>query len=516
MKAQFFLHFYKILFFVLVTALIGCSDEDLIVDAGTDFCASIHRNDSLSLSQALAEIADSMKTKTGIYVLEDGSGSMVARAWLAEYAEETINIQYFIFSTDNVGLIACDYLVRAADRGVKVNILVDDIMVNTGIQDILTLDSHENIEIKIYNPGVNLGKNLASKLYKFSTDFRSANQRMHNKTFIVDGKVTITGGRNIADEYFDYDHEYNFRDRDVLLIGGQTKAVTKSFYQFWNDSLSVPVTSLNDETPQNVTDPNRFERLHEYACNPENFWPQVRTRIANLHTAFESIKASNALVWVDSVSFVSDIPGKNDGTHGLGGGGLTTDALVNLIQNAKVSVEIQSPYLITTDESRTLFKDAVERGVKIRILTNSLASTDNVEAFSGYQSDREALLETGVEIYEFKPDAAERTEIMTGELQDTLHHTPIFGLHAKSMVVDGVIAIIGTFNLDPRSANLNTECIVIIPSVKIAQSVLAGMEIEFLPENSWHTTIKYNPDSEVGRGKRLKTWTRKVVPQSIL
>ena len=260
MKAQFFLHFYKILFFVLVTALIGCSDEDLIVDAGTDFCASIHRNDSLSLSQALAEIADSMKTKTGIYVLEDGSGSMVARAWLAEYAEETINIQYFIFSTDNVGLIACDYLVRAADRGVKVNILVDDIMVNTGIEDILTLDSHENIEIKIYNPGVNLGKNLASKLYKFSTDFRSANQRMHNKTFIVDGKVTITGGRNIADEYFDYDHEYNFRDRDVLLIGGQTKAVTKSFYQFWNDSLSVPVTSLNDETPQNVTDPNRFER----------------------------------------------------------------------------------------------------------------------------------------------------------------------------------------------------------------------------------------------------------------
>jgi len=166
--------------------------------------------------------------------------------------------------------------------------------------------------------------------------------------------------------------------------------------------------------------------------------------------------------------------------------------------------------------SRGLFTEAVQRGVKIRILTNSLASTDNTEAFSAYQSDRNALLGTGVEIYEFRPDAAERTKIMTGELQETLDHKPIFGLHAKSMVVDGKIAVIGTFNLDPRSANLNTECIVIIPSMNIASKVLAGMNVEFQPENSWQTTLTSNPDSLVDRSKRFKTWTRKILPKDIL
>ena len=457
-----------------------------------------------------------MKNKTGVYVLEDGSGSMVARAWLTEYAEKTIDIQYFIFSTDNVGLIACDYLVRAADRGVKVNILVDDIMVNTGIQDILTLNSHENIAIKIYNPGVNLGKNLFSKVKKFTTDFRSANQRMHNKTFIVDNKVVITGGRNIADEYFDYDHEYNFRDRDVLLLGKTTKEVTKSFYEFWTDSLSVPVTDLNTEEPLNVSDPDRFERLHEYACNPENFWPAVRVRLDSFPSDFKRAQQAGRITWLDSMVFVSDDPGKNDGTHGLGGGGKTTTALAQLVQKAKSTIDIQSPYLITTDESRQLFKDAVDRGVKVRILTNSLASTDNVEAFSSYQTDREKLLKTGVQIFEFKPNAAERMKIMTGELQETLNYTPIFGLHAKSMVIDSEITVIGTFNLDPRSANLNTECIAIIHSQKVAESVLKGMEIEFNPENSWETTLEFNPDSEVNNLKRIKTWTRKVLPKEIL
>ena len=506
-----------LLILVVSTSLTSCDEpQDLIADTATNFCDNIHRNDSLSLSKQLEGLEDSMKTKTGVFVLEDGAGSMVTRAWLTEYAEKTINIQYFIFSTDNVGLIACDYLVRAADRGVKINILVDDIMVNAGIQDILTLDSHENITIKIYNPGVNLGKSILNKVQKFATEFRSANQRMHNKTLIVDNKVVITGGRNIADEYFDYDHEYNFRDRDVLLIGKTTKDVTRSFYEFWNDSLSIPVTDLNQEVAKNVSNPNRFDRLHEYACNPENFWPQVRIRIANLPAAFKVIQNMGQLVWVDNVSFVSDLPGKNDGTKGLGGGGRTTSALIKLVEEAQRSIEIQTPYLITTNESRALFKAAVDRGVKVRILSNSLASTDNLDAFASYQSDREKLLATGVQVFEFRPDAKIRTKIMTGELDETLAHTPIFGLHAKTMVVDGKIAVIGTFNLDPRSTNLNTECIAIIPSKQIAASVLAGMEIEFGPGNSWSITTESNPDSVVSVTKRVNTWTRKVLPQAIL
>ena len=252
-----------------------------------------------------------MESQTGVYVLEDGSGSMVARAWLTEYAEKTIDIQYFIFSTDNVGLIACDYLIRAADRGVKVRIIVDDIMVDADAEDILMFNSHENISVKIYNPGVNLGKNIFKKIGKFTSDFKSANQRMHNKTFIVDGKVVITGGRNIADEYFDYDHEYNFRDRDVLLLGKASKMVNQSFDDFWNSSLSQNVSDVIQTTSQNLSSINRFDNLHEYACNPDNFWPQVRDRIEALSDTFKSIVESGKLVWLNEVRFVSDKPGKN-------------------------------------------------------------------------------------------------------------------------------------------------------------------------------------------------------------
>ena len=389
-------------------------------------------------------------------------------------------------------------------------------MVDADIQDILMFNSHENITVKIYNPGVNLGKNIFNKIKKFTSDFRSANQRMHNKTFVVDGKIVITGGRNIADEYFDYDHEYNFRDRDILLLGKGSKQVNKSFNEFWNSSLSKNVTDIIKEDSDIVYPINRFDNLHEYACNPDNFWPQVRERIANLPAAFNTIKNSGDLVWLDDVEFISDKPGKNDGKNGLGGGGVSTNALIDLIKHAKSSIDIQTPYLITTELSRNLFREAVESGVKIRILTNSLASTDNVEAFSSYQSDREKLLGTGVSIYEFRPDAEERTRIMTGELQETLQHKPIFGLHAKSMVIDKKTTVIGTFNLDPRSANLNTECIVIVQSYKISKGVLVGMEEEFRPENSWKTTLDYNPDLEVNKIKRLKTWTRKIIPKEIL
>ncbi len=505
----------KYYFLVTLLALTSCNKMKE-VPSEIDFCSNIHRNDSTTLSKELEDVTEIMSTKTGVYVLEDGSGSMVARAWLTEYAEKTIDIQYFIFSTDNVGLIACDYLIRAADRGVKVRIIVDDIMVDADIQDILTFNSHENITVKIYNPGVNLGKNVFSKIKKFTTDFRSANQRMHNKTFIVDGNVVITGGRNIANEYFDYDHEYNFRDRDILLIGKESKKVHKSFDQFWNSELSIPATSIIEEDPENIYSENRFDNLHEYACNPNNFWPQVRERIASLPTTFNAIRKSGDLVWLDDVAFISDEPGKNDGENGLGGGGVSTSALIELVKNAKSSIDIQTPYLITTELAQNLFREAVERGVKIRILTNSLASTDNVEAFSSYQTDRKKLLNTGVRIFEFRPDAAERTKIMTGELQETLQHKPIFGLHAKSMVIDGHITVIGTFNLDPRSANLNTECVVIVKSDKISRGVLKGMEVEFKPENSWETTLEYNPDSEVSNYKRLKTWTRKIIPKEIL
>jgi putative cardiolipin synthase len=512
---------YKILIFIFsLTLFVACSSKDESHQDSmmktTDFCTSIHRDSSVSLSQKLNPLADSMTHKTGVYVLEDGDGSMVARAWLSEYAEHSIDIQYFIFTADNVGLIAADYLVRAADRGVKVRILVDDIMVEADEQKLLILDSHENISIKIYNPGTNVGKTIGDKLGNFATNFRGANQRMHNKTYTVDGKVVITGGRNIADEYFDYDHEYNFRDRDVLLIGGVTKQIQESFELFWNSSYVVNVKSLIDTTQYNYTETNRFDNLHQYACDSNNFWPQVREKIKHIPETFDMIQSTGKLQWVDNVEFISDLPGKNDGSKGLGGGGISTFQLIKLVSQAKDSIIIQSPYLITTEVGKQLFKEAVKRGVKIKILTNSLASTDNLQAFSGYQRDREALLRTGVRIFEFKPDAAIRFEIMTGALQKKMNHTPIFGLHAKSMVIDGKITVIGTFNLDPRSANLNTECFTVIHSEKISSEVQQEMLIEIKPENAWETTLTFNPDSKSTLKKNIKAKVMKVVPKGIL
>jgi phosphatidylserine/phosphatidylglycerophosphate/cardiolipin synthase-like enzyme len=145
-----------------------------------------------------------------------------------------------------------------------------------------------------------------------------------------------------------------------------------------------------------------------------------------------------------------------------------------------------------------------------------MASTDNLEAFSGYQRDREALLQTGVRIFEFRPDAKERYKVMTGVLQEKLNYAPIFGLHAKTMIIDGHITVIGTFNLDPRSANLNTECITVIHSKEITKGVLEGMEVEFGSDNSWETTSAFNPDAEASTWKRVNTFTRRVVPKKIL
>jgi phosphatidylserine/phosphatidylglycerophosphate/cardiolipin synthase-like enzyme len=256
---------------------------------------------------------------------------MVARAWLSDAAEQTIDVQYFIFTADNVGLIALDHLVRAADRGVRVRLLVDDLMVEADGDELIALDAHPNLTIRIYNPATNVGKRLPGKLFSLTTDFRGFNQRMHNKTFIVDGRVVITGGRNIADEYFDYDHEYNFRDRDVLLLGGVSADIQRSFDEFWESDLSVPVSQIVRASAAAADTAVTYSYLHAYACDPSNFWPQVRERIRTVPVAFDAIVRSGALVWTDSVTFVSDQPGKNSGADGLGGGGASTDALITLI-----------------------------------------------------------------------------------------------------------------------------------------------------------------------------------------
>lgn len=463
------------------------------------------------------ETALALKTdpaSNGVFSLENGGESLVARAWLCDHTQRTLDIQYYIFSRDNTGLIACDYIVRAADRGVKVRILVDDIATKMGTKEILLLDSHENIEIKLYNPGIRLG-NIDRRIGQLVRNFGRLQKRMHVKTITFDGLVTILGGRNIADEYFDYDRKYNFRDRDVLLTGPVVKDVAASFELYWNDRMSIPFSKMVRNTKKRLKDPHRFDNLHRYACDTANFSERMRGKIRDYPNAFKQIVESGELVRTDRVCYVADEPDKNTKRKSRNGG-LCTDTMIALFRQAKESITIQSPYLITTKKGKALLRDAVTRGVKVRVLTNSLAATDNFEAFSGYQRDRKKTLKTGIEIYEWKPDGAVKRSIMMPEVQSALTYTPVLGLHAKSMIIDEKVSVIASFNLDPRSARLNTECAAIIRSEAFTKTLSKYVEEEFKPGNCWRVTEDFNPDKEASLMKRIKVFTRRVFPKALL
>ncbi|WP_234494833.1 phospholipase D family protein [Vibrio maritimus] len=507
--------FKKTLLASVLIALFGCSTApDSVPVSNRDYCADLVDKERLPLSHYTQPFETEMKNGTGVYVLEQGAEAMMSRAWLTERAEASIDVQYFIFSVDNVGLIATDYLVRAAERGIKVRVLVDDIMLNAKEDELLMLAAHENFDIKIYNPNANIGKNIVQKMTTVITDFHGINQRMHNKVFLVDDQVAITGGRNIADEYFGFDHEYNFRDRDVFLAGKAVNAIDTSFEQYWNSELSVPVEDLFKSNPYNGN-PD-FSRLHSYACNPEHFHPEIRAEIDKVPETFQALSNEGKFLFVDKVEYIADEPGKNDQQTFLGGGSITRDKLTELAESAQSSILIQTPYLVTTKKDRVFLRSLVEKGISIKILTNSLASNDNLAAFSGYQRNRKQLLATGVEVYEFKPDAKVRQRVMTEHMYKKLPTTPIFGLHAKTMTIDHSITVVGTYNLDPRSAHLNTESFAIIHSPEITKHVSAAMKVEMEPENAWRITTDFNPDNEVSVTKRVGVKLHRVVPKNIL
>jgi putative cardiolipin synthase len=331
---------------------------------------------------------------------------------------------------------------------------------------------------------------------------------MHDKTLTVDGELAITGGRNMADEYFDYDHAYNFRDRDALVLGEAAKAMRASFERFWESRLSVPVEELYDGlglmrkhvTIEDAEVQQIYRELHAYAGAPENFAPEVRAAIDAMPQAFPAI--ATQITW-GQVEFISDPPGKNGSRLGLGGGGLTTAALARLLDGAREQVVIQSPYLVLSDDALELFRRATARGVRVRISTNSLASTDNLPAFSGYRNQRAELLALGVQIHEYRPDADVQRRQMQQRIPQLAGAAPRFSLHAKSVVIDSKLVAIGTFNLDPRSENLNTEVGAVIHDAGVARAVEALIENDMRPANSWNAATD-DPDRHVPIGKRAK------------
>lgn len=472
------------------------------------FSQSLEQYDLKSLT---GELTAQHPGKSGLYVLDKGEESLLARAWLTDHATKSIEVQYFIWSTDNIGILAAEALLRAADRGVKIRVIVDDLLIDAPDSAMIALDAHDNIEVKIYNPKHSVGTSTLRRLYNIALMFKSVNQRMHDKTFTVDQLVAITGGRNMADEYFDFDHKYNFRDRDMLLIGPAVLEVNSNFDTFWKSSYVVPLASLLDEkTMAREEQLAVYKDLHQYAENPENFNLDVRQSLGNMPQKFAALRQN--LQWGD-VHFAHDIPGKNE-TKGLDGGGQTTDALIAALAGAKKSVVIQSPYLIMPKGGIEFFKALVDRGVDVRISTNSLASTDNLQAFSGYQKQRKKILAAGIKVYEYKP-APKIQQTLIERYTKLEKETPTFAIHAKSMVIDHHHLFVGTFNLDPRSANLNTEVGVFISNDELAKEVEQAILQDMSPENSWDTA-QDKPDQYAPFGKRFKVWFWKILPLSAI
>jgi putative cardiolipin synthase len=472
-------------------------------------CMAAPDSSGMSLKNLTTSLGADHPGQSGAYVFEKGEESLMARAWLTDHAVRTIDVQYFIWSTDNIGILAAEALLRAADRGVKVRVIVDDLLIDAPDTIMIALNDHENIQIRIYNPKHSVGTSKLQRLLNVALQFRSVNQRMHDKTFTVDGVASITGGRNMADEYFDYDHRYNFRDRDILLLGPVVQTVEDNFTAFWQSAFVLPVEQLLSSVAPAITDRQREEiyaDLHAYALNPLNFSAEVRGRLDKLHLRFDDLR--QALSW-GHINFIHDIPGKNLST-GLSGSSDATEALIKALSEARETVTIQSPYLIMPEGGIEFFRKLIARGVKVRISTNSLASTDNLQAFSGYLKQRKDILKAGIEVFEYKPDPAIQLDLI--ERYEALKKgLPTFAIHAKSMVIDHQLVFIGTFNLDPRSAHLNTEVGVLIRSPDLAAGVEESIELDMRPENSWNAATD-KPDKEASFAKRIKVYLWSLLP----
>lgn len=488
--------------------------------------------EDLSLENLVLPLLEKHPDKTGMYVLEKGGEALLTRGWLADRAKKSIDVQYFIWGADNIGKLSAETLLRAAERGVHVRVLIDDLLMDTETDELFAMAYHPNVEIRLYNPVHSVGVNFFEKLTEIAIDFRGVNQRMHNKMFVVDNLVAITGGRNMEDQYFDFGHKYNYRDRDALLVGSVIGELSNTFEEYWNNKLAKPVERLVtnpfqsdidwspvDDWGENIDVDDEdalkklnkvtrdrvniiYKNLHDYANDESNYLPEVRKSMHGITS--EAVNIAQSAYWLDA-TFISDRPGKNNTwfNYSLGGGGDSTTALAELLSSAKSNVVIQSPYLVLSSEAWDLFEELLARGVSIKINTNSLASSDNLPAFSGYSSQIDDLLEAGIELYEYRPDAKRRYELVKQYSQYKDGKLPIFSLHAKTMVVDDSVVYIGTFNLDPRSENLNTEVGIIAKHAELASAVKREIEIDMSEGNSWNVKIdgRNNATSVMKRGK---------------
>ena len=420
-------------------------------------------NENTQLAKLLATELPDEPGLTGIFILGDPLDAFVARSAVMKLAEESIDLQYYIWRPDTSGMMLLRDMYEAAERGVRVRLLLDDN--NTaGMDDLLSiLNDHPNIEIRLFNPFTN----RKMRFLGYITDFKRLNHRMHNKSLIVDGQIAITGGRNIGDEYFAAGDGMVFSDLDVMAIGQIVPELARDFDDYWNSVLAYP-------SEQIITK----EYGSDYLAALDKFRrTKFRADVSTYELALLNSKLLERIVNKDiqwrwsKAHLVSDPPSK---ALGVWSENDFQKPLLEAIGNVKKEIFFVSPYFVPTGEGTEFLIHLVKQGIDVSVLTNSYKATDVIFVHAGYIEYRQKLIDAGVKIYELKADGVE--EGISGVTDKGLVGSSASSLHAKTFVVDRSQLFVGSLNLDPRSAKINTEMGLVILNPELSKEI--GEEID--------------------------------------
>lgn len=455
-------------------------------------CASLPSRDTITPSYAIDATTPSLLGDTvgyehpelsGFFPLADGVDAFVARLALIESAQHTIDVQYYLYHRQQTAYLFTAYLLAAAERGVRVRLLLDDMSQADSEFDLGALAFHPNFEVRLFNPF----PNRTVRALGFLTNFNQLSRRMHNKSFIVDNQMFITGGRNIGNAYFAAEDRSEFIDLDVLSVGNVVPHASKAFDLYWNHQLAYPIESLRGESAQASLD-GISEKLKNYLVTHEdsNYVKQLKSSefIRKLEADELYFDWQQGQLFYDHPDkLLNEVEEKSANM---------SPSLFEAMGDPKEKVVIVSPYFIPKKEGVELLAKWIDNGVDVTVLTNSLAATDVAAVHAGYGQYRADLLRAGVKLWELKP--SDLAAIKKQKEGKRLTGSSQASLHAKTMTMDDKQIFVGTLNLDPRSFDLNTEMGVLIQSEKLSRmlSHWAGMK---MAEYAWQLELE-SPDSD--------------------
>ncbi|KVD89690.1 phospholipase [Burkholderia sp. ABCPW 14] len=459
-------------------ALAGCATHPPATTLDRTVSHALPPDTSTPLADALAAPQRAHPGESGFLVLPRGDEALQMRIAVARAATKTLDIQYYIAAEDTTGKLLLGAALYAADRGVRVRMLVDDLNFKDIDRLMAALDSHANLEVRVFNPFGAARRGMFARTSDVFTQIDNFTRRMHNKAMIVDNQIAIVGGRNLGDEYFNASPTLQFRDLDVLTAGPVTHDVSASFDAYWSSALTYPLPVLNRQR-YDATDLDAARealRAHWRAnATPYNAKPLNATPLSA-----QIARDELGLVWAPA-EFTADSPDKiaaPDDSYKSP----PMQRLIALTRDAQREFLVLSPYFVPHKAGVKALGQLTARGVRVAILTNSLAATDAVAVQAGYAPYRVPMLRHGIELYEYKPDQG-RTRIgMLGSRSRA-------SLHAKAYVIDRKILVIGSLNLDPRSAHLNTELALVIHSPRLAKEVADLFDEVTKPTISYRVTL---------------------------